>query len=53
MQDTASLGNVTVRHCGYTAEVQLVRKKVGKVEERDLEIEDLPNGGANALNLNR
>ncbi|KAI4325240.1 hypothetical protein MLD38_030655 [Melastoma candidum] len=52
VHDTTSLGNVVVRHCGYTAQVKVVIKKTGKVEGHDLEIDDLPNGGANSLNLN-
>lgn len=53
-QDTASLGVVVVRHRGYTATV----KVVGDVKSRknhleDIEIQDQPDGGANALNINR
>ncbi|XP_030525189.2 protein REDUCED CHLOROPLAST COVERAGE 3 isoform X2 [Rhodamnia argentea] len=53
IRDTFSLGNVIVKHCGYTAQVRVVtKKKIGKIEARDLEIDDQPNGGANSLNLN-
>ncbi|KAF8025343.1 hypothetical protein BT93_F2247 [Corymbia citriodora subsp. variegata] len=53
IRDTISLGNVIVKHCGYTAQVRVVaKKKIGKIDARDLEIDDQPNGGANSLNLN-
>ncbi|KAI6689904.1 hypothetical protein NL676_026732 [Syzygium grande] len=53
IHDTISLGNVIVKHCGYTAQVRVVaKKKIGKIEAHDLEIDDQPNGGANSLNLN-
>lgn len=55
MQDTSTLGVVVVRHCGYTAIVK-VEAKVnwdGKPIPQDIEIEDQPEGGANALNVNR
>ncbi|KAL3736828.1 hypothetical protein ACJRO7_025715 [Eucalyptus globulus] len=53
IRDTISLGNVIVKHCGYTAQVRVVtKKKKGKIEACDLEIDDQPNGGANSLNLN-
>ncbi|GMJ14272.1 REDUCED CHLOROPLAST COVERAGE 3 [Hibiscus trionum] len=51
--DTSSLSTVIVRHCGYIAVV----KVVGDVKKemrgaRDIEIDDQPDGGANALNIN-
>ncbi|KAF8389259.1 hypothetical protein HHK36_025952 [Tetracentron sinense] len=54
LQDTASLGVVVVRHCGYTA---IVKVPVEVNWERtpvpqDIDIEDQPDGGANALNVN-
>lgn len=50
-QDTSSLGIVVVQHGGYTATVKVVGDvKSGK---KDIEIEDQPDGGANALNINR
>lgn len=48
-----SLGSVTVRYCGYTAQVKVGNAKKGKFEGGELEIEDQPNGGSNALNINR
>ncbi|CAH2042700.1 unnamed protein product [Thlaspi arvense] len=50
--DTPTLGVVVVRHCGYTAVVK-VKAEVsweGKNMPEDIEIEDQPEGGANALN---
>ncbi|WJX42739.1 hypothetical protein P8452_29936 [Trifolium repens] len=53
VNDTSSLSVVVVHHCGYTATV----KAVGNVNARkpkvqDIEIDDQPEGGANALNIN-
>lgn len=53
VHDTSTLGVVVIRHCGYTAIVKVVgdkRKKSCRLE--DIEVEDQPNGGANALNIN-
>lgn len=55
MQDTSTLGVVVIRHCGYTAIVK-VAKEVNWGENpipRDIYIGDQPEGGANALNVNR
>ncbi|KAJ7951920.1 Tetratricopeptide repeat (TPR)-like superfamily protein [Quillaja saponaria] len=53
VRDITSLGGVVVRHCGYTATVRVVNNmKKGKPEAEDIEIDDLPDGGANALNVN-
>lgn len=56
LQDTATLGVVVVRHCGYTAIVQ-VPVEAGlagnTVTQLDIDIEDQPEGGSNALNVNR
>lgn len=53
-QDTDTLGSVTVRHCGYTAQVKVVGNvKKSKFEARELEVADQPNGGSNSLNVNR
>lgn len=50
----SSLAVVVVHHCGYTATVKVVGNvNVRKPEVRDIEIDDLPDGGANALNINR
>ncbi|KAJ6826468.1 protein TSS-like [Iris pallida] len=53
VQDTATLGVVVVKHCGFTATVKLS----GYVMESDLlpqsiEVDDQPDGGTNALNIN-
>ncbi|KAA8541942.1 hypothetical protein F0562_023094 [Nyssa sinensis] len=53
VHDISSLGVVVVRHCGYTAIVKVVGDvKKGKYIARDIEIDDQPDGGANALNTN-
>lgn len=54
LQDTATLGLVIVKHCGYTATV----KVSGHVKDKNCAIEniyvdDQPDGGSNALNINR
>ncbi|XP_021750054.1 protein TSS-like [Chenopodium quinoa] len=54
VHDTPTLAVVVVRHCGYTAVVK-VSSEVnweGKPIPQDIEIEDQPEGGANALNVN-
>ncbi|KAL4571337.1 hypothetical protein LXL04_018095 [Taraxacum kok-saghyz] len=54
VHDTSTLGVVVVRHCGYTAIVK-VEAEVnwdGKSIPQDIDIEDQPEGGANALNVN-
>lgn len=54
MQDTSSLGVVIVRHCGYTATIQVAGDvQKGKLMAQDIEIDDQPDGGANSLNVNR
>lgn len=55
-QDTATLGVVVVKHCGYTAIVQVpVGTALANVSltEQDIDIGDQPDGGSNALNVNR
>lgn len=53
-QDTMALSTVIVRHCGYTAVINVKGEvKKGMTGLRDIVIDDLPDGGANALNLNR
>lgn len=54
LQDTVTLGVVIVKHCGYTATV----KVSGHVNEADplqesIDIDEQPDGGSNALNINR
>ncbi|XP_061340080.1 protein REDUCED CHLOROPLAST COVERAGE 3 [Gastrolobium bilobum] len=53
VRDTSSLAFVVVHHCGYTATVRVVGNvNVRKPKVRDIEIDDQPDGGANALNIN-
>ncbi|CAN8293312.1 unnamed protein product [Cochlearia groenlandica] len=53
VHDTRTLGTVTVRHCGYIAVVNVKGEiKKERTGFRDIVIDDLPDGGANALNLN-
>lgn len=53
-QDIWALSTVIVKHCGYTAVVNVKGEtKKGMADLRDIMIDDLPDGGANALNLNR
>lgn len=55
LQDTASLVLVFVRHRGYI----VLAEAAGPVQEgeenasTDVDVDDLPDGGANALNVNR
>ncbi|XP_068641216.1 protein REDUCED CHLOROPLAST COVERAGE 3-like [Aristolochia californica] len=53
VHDTTTLGVVIVRFCGHTAVVK-VSGAIKKVDYpvKDFEIEDHPNGGADALNVN-
>lgn len=54
-QDLDSLGVVVVRYRGYTAVAEASGLDTLKIEglPADLEIEDQPDGGADALNVNR
>ncbi|KAL1548917.1 Protein REDUCED CHLOROPLAST COVERAGE 2 [Salvia divinorum] len=54
VHDTSTLGVVVVRHCGHTAivKVSAVVNWNGKAIPQDIDIEDHPEGGANALNIN-
>ncbi|KAF8086900.1 hypothetical protein N665_0609s0031 [Sinapis alba] len=53
VHDTMALSTVIVRHCGYTAVINVKGEvKKGMTGLRDIVIDDLPDGGANALNLN-
>lgn len=48
------MGVVNVRQCGYQVTVKVVGNvKRRKFASQDIEIEDQPDGGANALNVNR
>nr|XP_043615358.1 protein TSS [Erigeron canadensis]XP_043615359.1 protein TSS [Erigeron canadensis] len=53
VHDTTSMGTVFLRHCGYTATVKIVGDiKKAKFMSQDIVIDDQPEGGANALNIN-
>uniref|UniRef100_A0A7N0VI43 Clu domain-containing protein n=1 Tax=Kalanchoe fedtschenkoi TaxID=63787 RepID=A0A7N0VI43_KALFE len=54
VHDTPTLGLVVVRHCGYTAVVKVAAEAIweGKPIPLDIDIEDQPEGGSNALNVN-
>ncbi|KAL3840684.1 hypothetical protein ACJIZ3_025275 [Penstemon smallii] len=54
VHDTSTLGAVVVRHCGHTAIVK-VSAEVNWEDNpipQDIDIEDHPEGGANAFNVN-
>jgi protein TIF31 len=55
LQDTSTLSVVVVRHCGFTAVVKVSAEVnwEGNPIPQDIDIEDQPEGGANALNVNR
>lgn len=46
---------MVVRHCGYTAVVKVSAEVnwEGNPIPQDIDIEDQPDGGANAMNVNR
>lgn len=55
VHDTATLGVVVVKHCGYTAVVQVpadAQLTTVSLAQHDIDIEDQPEGGSNALNVN-
>ncbi|GER39505.1 tetratricopeptide repeat protein [Striga asiatica] len=54
VHDTATLGVVIVRHCGHTAVVKVSAEvnREGDSIPQDIDIEEQPEGGANALNIN-
>ncbi|KVI11750.1 hypothetical protein Ccrd_009842, partial [Cynara cardunculus var. scolymus] len=54
VHDTSTLGVVVVRHCGYTAVVKVAAEVNwdGKPIPQDVDVEDQPEGGAHALNVN-
>ncbi|XP_054805216.1 protein REDUCED CHLOROPLAST COVERAGE 2-like [Prosopis cineraria] len=54
VHDTPTLGLVIVRHCGFTAVVNVSTKAdwEGSPIPMDIDIEDQPEGGAHALNVN-
>lgn len=51
VRDISALGTVTLRYCGYTATVRVVGDVKKKFEHHDIEVDDQPDGGANALNV--
>ncbi|KAK5795034.1 hypothetical protein PVK06_036288 [Gossypium arboreum] len=55
VHDTSTLGVVVVRHCGYTAVVKVSTEVnwEGNPIPQEIDMEDQPEGGANALNVNR
>ncbi|PON35972.1 N-terminal acetyltransferase A, auxiliary subunit [Parasponia andersonii] len=53
VHDSSSLGVVKVRHCGYMATVKVVGNvNKRKFEAQEIEVDDQPDGGANALTVN-
>nr|AWY63023.1 tetratricopeptide repeat-like superfamily protein [Erythranthe lewisii] len=54
VHDTSTLGVVVVRHCGHSAIVKVSAEVDwgGNPIPQDIDIEDHPEGGANALNVN-
>jgi hypothetical protein len=53
-QDTATLGIVVVKQCGYTATVKVVGPPRASVDGKsNLSKIDQPDGGTHALNINR
>ncbi|KAK8465873.1 hypothetical protein PHAVU_009G195600 [Phaseolus vulgaris] len=54
VHDTPTLGAVLIKHCGYTAVVKVSadRDLEGSLNSLEIDIEEQPEGGANALNVN-
>lgn len=55
VHDTATLGVVIVKHCGYTAVAQVpvhTDLTSTSLAQQDIHIEDQPEGGSHALNVN-
>ncbi|XP_043722388.1 protein TSS isoform X3 [Telopea speciosissima] len=53
VHDTSTLGVVVVRHCGYTATVKVIGDvKKENFKALDINVDEQPDGGANALNIN-
>ncbi|XP_073011236.1 protein REDUCED CHLOROPLAST COVERAGE 3 [Typha latifolia] len=53
VKDTPTLGAVILKHCGYTATVKvsgLIRSTKNDIQHID--VDDQPDGGSNALNIN-
>ncbi|CAA7408118.1 unnamed protein product [Spirodela intermedia] len=54
VHDTSTLGVVIIRYCGYTAVVKVPPEEIsaGSSLLQEVNIDDQPDGGANALNVN-
>ncbi|XP_010241607.1 PREDICTED: protein TSS-like isoform X2 [Nelumbo nucifera] len=53
VHDISTLGTVVIRHCGYTAIVKVEDEvKTRNCMVQDIIIDEQPDGGANALNIN-
>lgn len=54
VHDTATLGVVVIKHCGFTTVVKVPVEVslMGSNLAKDLDIEEQPEGGCNALNVN-
>ncbi|XP_062220553.1 protein REDUCED CHLOROPLAST COVERAGE 2-like [Phragmites australis] len=55
VHDTATIGVVVVKHCGYTAVVQVpvdTQLATASLAQQNIHIEDQPEGGSDALNVN-
>ena len=54
LQDVSTLGVVNVRYCGYIAVVKVEgRSEKVSLSSQSSELLEQPEGGANALNINR
>lgn len=55
-QDATTLGVINVRYCGYVVVVKVeggVNGSLDSSSQQNIELFDQPEGGANALNINR
>ncbi|XP_065027661.1 protein REDUCED CHLOROPLAST COVERAGE 3-like isoform X1 [Musa acuminata AAA Group] len=53
IKDTRTLGVVIVKYCGYTATVKVSgHAKDSSSEKENINVDDQPDGGSNALNIN-
>jgi protein TIF31 len=55
VQDIATLGVINLRYCGYIVIVKVEQRENEKAinPSQSIELLDQPEGGANALNINR
>ncbi|XP_074312672.1 protein REDUCED CHLOROPLAST COVERAGE 3-like isoform X1 [Silene latifolia] len=51
VRDVSSFGSVTIKYCGHTATVRVVGDVRKNLHLHDIDVEDQPDGGANALNV--